>query len=509
MVKLWTFSGGVNLHAHKEESSDAPLKSARLPKQLVFPLQLRGGQDARPTVEPGERVLKGQVIACDDLSGNPPIHASTSGVVETIEDRLLPHPSGLPGLCVVIDADGEDESIPFAGIPDYHARAPADLRSRIHEAGIVGMGGAAFPTAVKVDPGTQRKVDTLILNGAECEPYITCDDSLLRNFPDAVLSGAQILMHILGVERCLLGVESDMPAAIAALENALSGGDHAGIEIVPVPAIYPTGGEKQLVRVLTGREVPSGGIPADVGVVCQNVGTAAAVHKAIIHGEPLISRIVTVTGVGVQKPQNLLVRVGTPITDLIEACGGYTPIVQRLILGGPMMGFALPSDELPIVKSSNCVLAAGAREILGARQSMPCIRCGECANACPVNLLPQQLYWYTRAGDLDRALSYHLPDCIECGCCDYVCPSHIPLVQYFRSAKGKVAIRQRERQKADQARSRFEAHQARKEREKVERAESARRRKEALDQAPEIQQAMEKVRALRAAKASAGPKQPS
>lgn len=509
MFRLWTFTGGVHLQTHKEESSDAPLAVAPLPRTLVFPLQLRSGHDAMPTVEPGERVLKGQVIARDDCSGNPPIHASTSGIVKTIEDRPLPHPSGLSAPCILVETDGEDESIPFTGISDYRALTPEDLRRSIHEAGIVGMGGAAFPTAIKIDPGKRRNVDTLILNGAECEPYITCDDSLLRNFADEVLGGARILMHILQVKRCLLGVENDMPAAIAALENALAQGDHAGIEIVPVPAIYPTGGEKQLIRVLTGREVPANGIPADVGVVCQNVGTAAAIYKAIIHGEPLISRIVTVTGLGVRHPQNLLTRIGTPIADLIEQCGGYTPGVQRLILGGPMMGFALPSDDLPIVKSANCVLAAGALEVIGEKQSMPCIRCGECANACPVSLLPQQLYWYSRAGDLDRALSYDLPDCIECGCCDYVCPSHIPLVQYFRAAKSKIAARRRERQKADQARSRFEAHQARKEREKLERAEIARRRKEALEHAPEIQQAMEKARALKAAKGSAEPKQDS
>ena len=500
MFRLGSFSGGVHLHPHKEESSQAPLRTARLPKELIYPLQLRAAQSAEPCVQAGERVYKGQVIARATNPMTPPLHASSSGVVRTIEERTLPHPSGLAGLCIVIDTDGTDESLPFAGIEDYSTLPADELRALIHEAGIVGLGGAAFPTSIKVNPGEHRKIDTLILNGAECEPYISCDDSLLRNFPDAVLIGAKILMHILQAERCLLGIENDMPAALATLENAISRHDFSGIEIVPVPVIYPAGGEKQLIKLMTGREVPSNGMPADVGVVCQNVGTVAAIHKAVVHGEPLISRIVTVTGLGVRQPQNLLVRIGTPIAELIEQCGGYTPAVQRLILGGPMMGFALPSDELPIVKSANCVLAAGAQEIIGKQQAMPCIRCGECASACPAHLLPQQLYWYSRADNLDRLLSYDLPDCIECGCCDYVCPSHIPLVQYFRSAKSKLAVRQRERQKADHARIRFEAHQVRKEQEKLERAESARRKKAMLDKAPEIRQAMAKMMAQRSSR---------
>ena len=491
MFRLWSCNGGVHLDTHKEESSQAPLRTARLPRELVYPLQTRGGLNAEPVVAVGERVLKGQVIARGEGPMNPPLHAATSGVVRSIEARPLLHPSGLADLCIVIDADGQDEAVPFEGVADYdYAQlGPEELRARIHEAGIVGLGGAAFPASIKVNPGERRKVDTLILNGAECEPYISCDDSLLRNFPEQVLGGARILMRILQVERCLLGIESDMPQAIAALEQAMGQGDHGGIEIVPVPVIYPTGGEKQLIKVLTGREVPADGIPADVGVICQNVGTTAAIYKAIVFGEPLISRIVTVTGL-VRQPQNLLVRIGTPIADLIEQCGGYAPTVQRLILGGPMMGFSLPSDDLPIVKSANCILALGPQEPIG--QIMPCIRCGECASACPVGLLPQQLYWYARADNLERAVDYRLGDCIECGCCDYVCPSHIPLVQYFRAAKSTIAAKERERHKADHARIRFEARQARKEREKLERAESARRKKEALSKVMGTQPAKEK-----------------
>ena len=423
---------------------------------------------------------KGQVIAGGDMLMNPPIHSASSGIVRGIERRTLPHSSGLKGDCMIIDVDGLDEAIEYEEVNDYSTFAPQELLVKIHQAGIVGLGGAVFPTAVKLNLPKHCALDTLILNGAECEPYITCDDSLLRHFPDEVLGGAKILMHILEVSRCFLAVEDDMPEAITALEKAKLEGDYKYIEIVPVPTIYPAGGERQLIHVLTGKEVPALGIPAEIGVLCHNVGTAAAVYKAIIHGEPLISRMVTVTGQGVRRPQNLLARIGTPIAELVEQCGGYTDVAHRLIMGGPMMGFALPSDDLPITKASNCILVAGKNEVLGERQAMPCIRCGACAEACPVSLLPQQLYWHARAGDLDRVMDYHLSDCIECGCCDVVCPSHIPLTQYFRSSKENVTAKERERLKADHARLRYEARLARKEQEKLEKIDSDKRKKELL-----------------------------
>jgi electron transport complex protein RnfC len=479
MFKLWPFTGGVHLPGHKQESSFAPLQVAPLPKALIYPLFMRNGQNAKLMVAVGERVLKGQVIAADGMM-NPPVHAATSGWVRGIEQRPLPHPSGLAGECIVIDVDGLDESVEFQGSADYLAIKPADLRDKIHAAGLVGLGGAAFPTAVKINPAKHLKIDTLVLNGAECEPYITCDDSLLRHFSHEVLGGANILLHILGINRCLLAVEDEMEYALAALEKAKSEGDYNAITIVAVPTLYPTGGERQLVKALTGREIPSLGIPAEIGVVCQNVATAAAVHRAVIFGEPLISRIVTVTGQGVRRPQNLLARIGTPIAELVECCGGYADSARRLILGGPMMGFALPSDDLPITKAANCVLVAGEDEVACEKQAMPCIRCGACATACPVHLLPQQLYWHARADNLERVMDYQLPDCIECGCCDMVCPSHIPLVQHFRSAKSKVAAKQRERLQADHARLRYESRQGRKEREELEKSENAKRKKALL-----------------------------
>ena len=343
--KLWNFHGGLCLDGHKQESTRLPLRAARLPERLVFPLLRRDGRHAEPKVAPGDRVLRGQVIAGGDELLDPPIHASTSGQVRSIEALPLPHPSGLAGPCLVIEADGEDTAVETEGLADHRRHPPESLRQRIHEAGIVGLGGAAFPTAAKL-ASAGRPLDTLIVNGAECEPYISCDDMVLRHGAREVLHGAEILRHTLQAERCLIAIESDMPEALAAAERALKEGGFDALAIVPIPARYPAGGEKQLIRILTGREVPSRGLPAEVGVICQNVGTAAAVYRAVVLGEPLISRVVTVTGRGVRQPQNLEVRLGTPIADLVAQCGGYTDEAERLILGGPMMGVALPSDDL-------------------------------------------------------------------------------------------------------------------------------------------------------------------
>ena len=480
MFKLWPFKGGLRLPSHKQASSLAPLQTMPLPKQLIYPLIQRNGSISQSLVKAGERVLKGQVLNSTEEWSIPPIHAASSGRVVGIQSFPLIHPSGMDGPCNVIEVDGLDESVEFNGFADYRTVEPQVLLDMIHQAGIVGLGGAAFPTAIKLDPPKPHRIDTLVLNGAECEPYITCDDSLLRHFSEEVLSGANILMHILGVNDCLLAVEDEMQESIAALETAQSNGDFRRIKIVPVPTLYPTGGERQLIQLLTGREVPAGGIPAEIGVVCHNVATAVAVHQAITDGEPLLSRIVTVTGQGVRNSQNLLARIGTPIAELIEVCGGYTDSVQRLIMGGPMMGVALPSDAMPVTKATNCILVAGQDEVIVDKQAMPCIRCGDCATVCPVELLPQQLYWHVRADQLEQAMDYHLPDCIECGCCDVVCPSHIPLVQHFRSAKTKVARKEQEKAKADHARLRYDARNARKLNEQLEKAEATKRKRELL-----------------------------
>lgn len=477
-MKLWKFNGGIRLEGYKHLAT-SQLNDAKIPSQLIYPLQQRPGVVAAPVVKASERVLKGQLIAKSTSFIGAPIHAASSGIIKGIVELPVPHPSGLQDRCIVIDTDGQDEALPMQGIDDYLQATPDELRSRIREAGIVGLGGAVFPSAVKLDAG-HRTIDTLVLNGSECEPYITCDNSLLMNDPRLVLDGAKLLLHILQIDRCLITVEDHAQAVVDILRGEACKPEYEQIEIVAVPTRYPTGGEKQLIQVVTGREVPSGGIPGDIGIVMQNVGTAAAIYQAITTGEPLISRLVTITGAGVKQPQNKRVLIGTPIHELIKECGGYTDEVERLIMGGPMMGIALSTDAMPIVKGTNCILAASHEEVTSDKQAMPCIRCGECVKVCPVHLLPQQLYWHGRAHNLDKAQEHNLFDCIECGCCEVVCPSHIPLVQYFRSSKSEIMTKNVEKKKAEVAKQRHDAQLERIARAKAERAERSRKKKEAL-----------------------------
>jgi electron transport complex protein RnfC len=493
--KLWPFPGGVRLESHKEISTGVPIEAAPIPRELVIPLRQHVGETPELLVEVGEQVLAGQMLAQASSYLSAAIHASSSGTITAIEPRPVPHPSGLSALCVVIETDGEDRWAEPLPPLDYLQAEPELIRRRAREAGIVGLGGAAFPAAVKLD----AQVQTLILNAAECEPYISCDDMLMRERAVEVVEGLKILRRALGAEHCVIGIEDNKPQAYEALLAAVG---EADIEIVQVPTRYPAGGEKQLIQTLTGLEVPADGLPLDLGIVCHNVGTAAALHQAVAHGRPLISRIVTVTGAAVARPCNLEVRIGTPMRALIEACDGYSSKVDRLLMGGPMMGFAVQDDALPIVKTSNCILAGTAAEFPRLGEAMPCIRCGACAEACPVSLLPQQLYWFARARDFDKAREYDVFDCIECGACAYSCPSHIPLVQYYRYAKSELWAAERERQQADVARGRHAFRQLRLEREKEEAAERRRRKKEALAQ-PKAAAADPKKDAIAAALARA------
>jgi len=513
--RLWHFHGGLHLAAHKDESMREEVLPTRLPSRLVLPLQQHIGEPAEPVVTVGEQVLKGQVVARAHGYVSAPVHASSSGTVVAIEERPVAHPSGLSAPCIVIETDGREKwRRRESRIDDFTALDPSELRNRIREAGIVGLGGAGFPAFIKLNPGT-AKVKTLILNGAECEPYITCDAMLMRQRPREIVEGLRIMRHALQAERCLIGIEDNKPRAIEALRQALAEAGLGDVEVVAVPTRYPAGGEKQLIKVLTGQEVPSHGLPLNIGVVCHNVGTAAAVYRAIAVGEPLLSRVVTVTGRGVSRPRNLEVLIGTPIGALLAECGPERGDLDRLIMGGPMMGFALHTDEAPVVKTTNCILAATHEDVVPDRPALPCIRCGECTRVCPVDLLPQQLYWHARAKDFDKVQDYNLFDCIECGCCAYVCPSHLPLVQYYRFAKTEIWAKEREKEKADIARRRHEFRQARLEREKAEREARHRQKREALakdkskgkgaDQAAEqskkaaIKEAMERAKAKRAA----------
>lgn len=485
-AKRRTFNGGLHLDPHKRESTQRAVCSAPLPKQLILPLQQHIGTAAKPVVAVGEHVFKGQVLAEADGDISASIHAPSSGAISALEERPIAHPSGLSAPCLVLDTDGQDQwgELPTP-LTDYLTVAPTKLRRRVREAGIVGLGGAAFPSAVKLNANPDGAIDLLILNGAECEPYITCDDMLMRQRADEIIGGLLIMRHTLQAKTAIIAVEDNKPQAYKALKEAFRGFGTQTADVVlrRVPTQYPVGGEKQLIKVLTGREVPSHGIPPKISMVCHNVGTAMAVYEAVMEGRPLISRYVTITGQGVRQPQVLEVLVGTPIAQLIDQCGGYQGHVERLIMGGPMMGFALHTDQAPVTKGSNCLLVANTAELTPPTLAMPCIRCGACADVCPANLLPQQLYWYTRAKNFDKTQDYHLFDCIECGCCATVCPSHIPLVQYYRFAKTEISTQERDRQKADIARQRHAFHQARLEQEKQAKEAKLRKKKAALQQA--------------------------
>ncbi|WP_462322956.1 electron transport complex subunit RsxC, partial [Halochromatium sp.] len=406
--KLWQFHGGVHLPEEKTLSNAKPVAAAPLPQQLVLPLQQHIGAPSRCLVSVGDKVLKGQLIAEPQGYISAPVHASSSGTVVAIEARPIPHPSGLSAPCVVIETDGEDRwaELPppmAASAAEIGACDPVAIRDRIRSSGIVGMGGASFPSNVKLNPGKDQPIDSLVINGAECEPYITCDDLLMRERAADILNGVQVMLHLVQAKQALIGVEDNKPEAAAALRRAI---DTAGVgervEVVVIPTLYPSGGEKQLIRILTGKEVPSHGIPAQIGIVCQNVGTAAAVADAVLRGQPLIERLVTVTGRGVAEPRNFRVPIGTSAQALIAASGGYSGDIAKLVSGGPMMGFRLDTDAVPVTKATNCLLALTPEESPDPGAPLPCIRCGRCAEVCPANLLPQQLYWHARAKELDK-----------------------------------------------------------------------------------------------------------
>ncbi len=492
MTQLWNFSGGVHPAEHKQLSTARAIQVAGIPGQLVLPLQQHIGEPAEPVVAVGDYVLKGQKIADVSHGMGVPVHASTSGVIESVGDHPVPHPSGMTDKCIVLKPDGKDEWCERYPISDYRKLDRDRVLGIIHSAGISGMGGAGFPTYIKLKPRRDRKVDTLILNGAECEPYITADDMTMRERADEVVSGLKVMAWILRPERCVIGIEDNKPEAAAALREATQG---TKIEIAIVPTKYPSGGEKQLIQILTGMEVPSGGIPADIGVMCQNIGTAVAVSRAVFEGTPLITRIVTLTGEALEKPGNYDVLLGTPVDCLLEQAGLQPDRASRLILGGPMMGYTLTTTAVPVIKTSNCIIAATASELPSPPPEQACIRCGQCAEVCPMELLPQQLFWHAKATEFEKAEHLNLFDCIECGACSYVCPSAIPLVQYYRYAKGEIRVQRAEQLKADRARERFEARQERLEREQQ---EKDLRRKERAKAASEAQ-AKKKAEAEKAA----------
>ena len=451
--QLHSFPGGLRLETYKSLSDRVPAEQQALPERLCLPLLQHIGIPAEPIVKIGDPVLKGQVIARANGYVSVPVHASTSGKIIDIGDYPVPHPSELKAPCIVIEADGADQWCDIQPTHEYHSVDPEKLQTLIRECGVSGLGGAGFPAHVKLREGVDNAVDTLIINGVECEPYITCDARLIQEKAEYVVAGTRMIRHAVQAQHCVIAIEDDMPASYAALAP-LVGDD---IELVAVPARYPAGGEKQLIRVITGKEVPSGGLPIHVGIVMQNVATAAAVYRAVTRGEPIVSRYVTITG-NVDRPRNLQVLLGTPVRDCVTNCGLTAYDKCRIILGGPMMGMHVRNPDIPITKTTNCILIQHSEP---RPPALACIHCGRCAEVCPVRLQPQQLYQHARVDNFKAAQSSHLFDCIECGLCAYVCPSHIPLVQYFRYAKSKVAETERRERGAEYALARFLARNTR------------------------------------------------
>ncbi|TCN91734.1 electron transport complex subunit RsxC [Vibrio crassostreae] len=510
---IWNFPGGVHPAENKKQSNTTDIVHARLPEEIVLPVKQHIGKPGNLLVAAGDTVLKGQQLTALDTGFTLPVHAPTSGVITAIEPRTTAHPSGLSEMCVVIKPDGLDTWIEKHPVEDFSTKTSDELLDVIRQAGISGMGGAGFPTAKKLQSGLGR-TDILIVNAAECEPYITSDDKLLQEHAEEVLKGIEVVEHILQPKLTVIGIEDNKPDAIKALEIAAKDKD---IVIRVIPTKYPSGGEKQLIKILTNKEVPAGGIPADIGVLVQNVGSLYSIKRAVIDGEPVVNRVVTLTGKTFKQPRNVWALLGTPVHELLEEFGYKADKkLPRLILGGPMMGFTLPHANVPITKTSNCILAPTRREISPSTYEMECIRCSACAEACPASLLPQQLQWHAKANELDKCEELNIKDCIECGACAFVCPSEIPLVQYYRQAKAEIKTRKDEAAAAERAKIRFEEKNARMERDKAERenrfkkaADNRRKDMKSADGDDAIAAAIARVKAQKAAADQAPNEEPT
>lgn len=455
--------GGVHPVGYKETTAQRDiLTRLPLPPRLILPLFQQSGASCLPVVKPGEQVAKGQQIAVSGAGLSTNLHAPTSGTVVAIEDVVAPHPSGLASQAIIITPDGEDRWLQPAREDDPFSRSPEALSDEVERAGIVGLGGAIFPSAIKLRQGRRYEIKTLVINGGECEPYLTTDDRLMRERAEQIVEGARLIQHIIECYEVIIGIEDNKPEAIAAMKRAAA--PFGKIRVQSVPAMYPMGSAKQLIKALTGREVPAGGRSNDLGILVHNVATAYAIQQALRYGRPLVSRVLTVAGDCVSTPYNVEALFGTPIQFVIEQCGGLRRKPARLIMGGPMMGQQLPSTAVPVMKGTSGVLALTAREVNDQVPS-PCIRCSRCVDACPMGLVPLEMAKSARADDFDSAAEYGLRDCILCGSCSYVCPSHIPLVNYFEYARGEMKQRKVSAQKLAYTQQLTEARNARLERE--------------------------------------------
>ena len=474
--KLWDFKGGIHPPEMKSQSNSQPLRHHPLVTDFYIPLKQHAGTTGHLLVKEGDYVLKGQPLTQGDGLRMLPVHAPTSGTIKSIKSYVAAHPSALDEPTIHLQADGLDQWLARNPIDDFLTLSPEQLINKIYQAGIAGLGGAVFPTAAKIQ-SAEKKVKLLIINGAECEPYITCDDRLMRERADEIIEGIRILRYILKPENVVIAIEDNKPEAIEAINKALQGANDISIRVIPTK--YPSGAAKQLIYLLTGMEVPSGARSSSIGVLMHNVGTAFAIKRAVINDEPLIERVVTLTGDKIPEKGNYWVRLGTPISQVLTHAGYQFDERYPVFAGGPMMGLELSNLNAPVTKIVNCLLAPDYFEYAEPEPEQACIRCSSCSDACPVNLMPQQLYWFARSEDHKKSEEYALKDCIECGICAYVCPSHIPLIQYFRQEKAKIWQIKEKQKKSDEAKIRFEAKQARMEREEQERKARSQRAAEA------------------------------
>ena len=412
-------------------------------------------------IKVGDKVLKGQLLAYSQGLISAPVHAPSSGIIVDVNDYPAPHPSALPIRTIVLETDGKDQWMPIQGVADPFQLSPEEISLRVGAAGIVGLGGATFPTAVKLNMGRENRIDTLIINGSECEPYLSCDDRLMQECAEQIIDGVRLMLHGMEAENAVVAIEDNKPQAYLAMQAAAL--PYRQIKTLQIPSRYPMGWDRQLIRYVTGKEVPVGCRSSEIGVTIHNVGTAYAVHKAIRLGQPLLSRIITVAGGAVKRPMNVEVPFGTLITELFKFCEVSSKETARIIMGGPMMGDALPHSGLPTVKATSGILALTAAELKNDEQQ-PCIRCASCVSVCPAGLRPLDMANNIRINQLDAAVDLGLKDCISCGCCTYICPSNIPLVQYFKYASGEVIARQQAQHKAEQTKRLIEARNARMER---------------------------------------------
>jgi len=436
-MKLKTFKGGIHPPDNKHWTSHKAIEDCPLPDELVVPLSQHIGAPSVACVEVGQHVAKGQEIGSAKGFVSVPVHASTSGEVVAIENR--PHPFGTPLPAVVIKPDGEDSWSSNLQFTDPGSLTSDELIEKVRQAGVVGMGGAAFPAHVKMSPPPEKPIHTLLFNGVECEPYLTSDHRMMLEESERVLQGVALLQYVYGAERVVIGIEANKPDAIALLKKQSA---DAPIEILPLQVKYPQGAEKQLIFAATGREVPSGGLPMDVGVAVHNVSTAAAVTDAVMLGRPLIERVCTVTGPAIKEPKNLRIRIGMSLSHLVEVCGGLVEEPGKIILGGPMMGFTQVGFDVPVIRGSSGLLLLREEDIANSPEG-PCIRCARCVQACPMNLMPTTIAAYARRDLVEETEEYCAMDCIECGSCSYVCPASIPLVQLIRHGKAAVLAKKR------------------------------------------------------------------